>query len=135
MVGLEDAVLIRTSNTLKYEDNYVLMLDRRRFPEQELWQRYSGYEEVATAIEDMVIQGAGSVAFAACFGLALAARRYSSQGDGEFEASITKAAERLKATRPTGEYLVPLVEKMRRLALKARAEGMDPAQAIVAETE
>lgn len=135
MVGLEDAVLIRTSNTLKYEDNYVLMLDRRRFPEQELWQRYSGYEEVATAIEDMVIQGAGSVAFAACFGLALAARRYSLQGDGEFEASITKAAERLKATRPTGEYLVPLVEKMRRLALKARAEGMDPAQAIVAETE
>ena len=34
-MGLEDAVLIRTSNTLKYEDNYVLMLDRRRFPEQE----------------------------------------------------------------------------------------------------
>lgn len=50
VVGLEDAVLIRTSNTLKYEDNYVLMLDRRRFPEQEWWQRYSGYEEVATAI-------------------------------------------------------------------------------------
>ena len=41
--------------------------DRRRFPEQEVWQKYSTYEEVAEAIEDMVIQGAGSVAFAACF--------------------------------------------------------------------
>ena len=117
MVGLEDAVLIRTSNTLKYEDNYVLMLDRRRFQEQELWQRYSGYEEVATAIEDMVIQGAGSVAFAACFGLALAARRYSSQGDGEFE----QYSRRGKESRPAQEYLVPLVEKIA-LALKM-AEG------------
>ena len=44
-MGLDDAILIRTSNTLKYEDNRVLMLDRRQFPEREVWQRHSTYEE------------------------------------------------------------------------------------------
>lgn len=129
------AILIRTSNTLKYEDNLVFMLDRRRFPEQEIWQRYSTYEEVASAIEDMVIQGAGSVAFAACFGLALAARCFSNQKDTGFQANMRKAAQRLKATRPTGEYLVPLVDRMAQVALDARAEGSDPAQAIVRDIE
>lgn len=56
-------ILVRTSNTLKYKDDKVIILDRRRYPEEEVWHTYSSYEEVAAAIEEMVIQGAGSVAF------------------------------------------------------------------------
>lgn len=134
-MSLDHAILIRTSNTLKYDDNKVLILDRRRFPEQEVWQQYSTYEEVASAIEDMVIQGAGSVAFAACLGLALAAHCFSNQKDTEFQANIRKAAQRLRATRPTGEYLVPLVDRMTQLALDARSEGSDPVQTIVCDIE
>ena len=134
-MGLEDAILIRTSNTLRYEDNQVLMLDRRQFPEREVWQRCSNYEQVASAIEDMVIQGAGSVAFAACFGLALAAGCYSSRSHAEFENKLFKAAGRLKSTRPTGEYLIPLVDKMLQIAIEAHAEGTDPVQAVVFNTE
>lgn len=134
-MGLDDAILIRTSNTLKYEDNRVLMLDRRQFPEREVWQRYSTYEEVASAIEDMVIQGAGSVAFAACFGLALAAHCYSSLDEAEFEKNLVKAAGRLKATRPTSEYMIPLVDKMFQVAVEAHAKGPDPAEAVVRKTE
>ena len=83
-MGIEDAILIRTSNTLKYCDNKVLMLDRRKYPEEEVWQAYSTYEEVAQAIEDMVIQGAGSIGFAACFGLGLAAYTFNSLPDPDF---------------------------------------------------
>ncbi len=134
-MSLDDAVLIRTSNTLKYIDDRVLILDRRRFPEQEVWQEYSTYEEVASAIEDMVIQGAGSVAFAASFGLALAAGCFKDQPDREFSDSLQKAAMRLKATRPTGEYLVPMVEQVTVMALEARSQGFDPVQTIVKDIE
>jgi methylthioribose-1-phosphate isomerase len=134
-LSLDDAILIRTSNTLKFVDNQVLILDRRRFPEQEVWQKYSTYEEVAEAIEDMVIQGAGSVAFAACFGLALAAHSFANHSARKFSDNLCTAAARLKATRPTGEYLVPLVEKMALMALDVRSQGLDPVQAIVRDIE
>jgi len=134
-MGLEDVVLVRTSNTLKYTDGRVTMLDRRRYPEEEVWQTYLSYEEVASAIEDMVIQGAGSVAFAACLGLALAARTFGCLSEPEFVKNVRLAADRLKSTRPTGEYLAPLVDRMVAVAVKARGEGVDPAQTIVRETE
>ena len=134
-MGLQDAILVRTSNTLKYKDDKVTMLDRRRYPEEEVWQTYSSYEEVAAAIEEMVIQGAGSVAFAAGLGLALAARTFDYLPHPEFDRSIEIAGERLKRTRPTGEYLIPLVDKLVSICVKARAKNMDPATAIVKEVE
>ncbi|HRC54176.1 MAG TPA: eIF-2B alpha/beta/delta-like protein, partial [Bacillota bacterium] len=134
-MGLEDAILVRTSNTLKYKDDKVIILDRRRYPEEEVWQTYSSYEEVAAAIEEMVIQGAGSVAFAAGLGLALAARTFSYLPQPEFYKSIEIAAERLKKTRPTGEYLIPLVDKMVSICIKAQEENVDPANAIAEEVE
>lgn len=134
-MGIEDAILIRTSNTLKYCDNKVLMLDRRKYPEEEVWQAYSTYEEVAQAIEDMVIQGAGSIGFAACFGLGLAAYTFNSLPDPDFSHMINRAAERLKSTRPTGEYLIPLVDKTVEVCLGARKDGGDPVEAVVKEVE
>ena len=43
--------------TVWLEDDEVVMLDRRRFPEERIYIRLKSPEEVARAIEGMVIQG------------------------------------------------------------------------------
>ena len=52
-------------------EQHVLMLDRRCLPNEETYLRHTGVEDVASAIEDMAIQGAFSISIAAGYGLAL----------------------------------------------------------------
>lgn len=127
--------LAAAANTLKYHDDRVLMLDRRRLPDEEVWQEYTTYEEVAQAIEQMVIQGAGAVSYAAGFGLALALAGSRGHKGEEFGPAVQQAASRLRATRPTGEQLAPLVDVLEKMAVEVRSAGQDPVATVVREVE
>jgi len=97
------------ANNVFLEGNALVIIDRRKLPREEVRVVCRGYEEVARAIENMVVQGAGDIAITAGFGLYLA----SLVNDRDI---IRKAAQRLKATRPTGFHLAALVDKLLGLA-------------------
>jgi methylthioribose-1-phosphate isomerase len=89
-------------------DREVVMLDQRKLPTEEQYVHLTSAEQVATAIETMVVRGAPAIGIAAAYGVVLAA------GD---EAGIA----RLGRTRPTAVNLAWALERMGRVARSAAA--------------
>ncbi len=95
----------RDLRTVWYEDDVVKLLDQRFLPFEIRVHEAHGLEELAVAIEDMVVRGAPAIGAAAAYGFAQARR----QG-----VSAKEAADRLRRTRPTGRDLFAALEFMTR---------------------
>ncbi|HYF75797.1 MAG TPA: s-methyl-5-thioribose-1-phosphate isomerase [Symbiobacteriaceae bacterium] len=118
-------ILTNRADTLKYEDGVVQVLDRRKLPEVVTFVPYRTYEEVAQAIVDMVIQGGPPLAYAAGYGLTLAARQFKGLTTAAYKAALADAHQRLRATRPTAGDIHPLMDNGLALAYKAIDAGRD----------
>ncbi len=94
----------------------VRIIDQRHLPWRFALEDLRTVDEVATAIRDMHVRGAGCIGATAAFGLWLAAET------GE---SLPEAAATLKRTRPTAVNLAWAVDRMlARGATKAEAEAI-----------
>ena len=67
--------------TIEWTDEGIVMIDQRRLPAEELYPVFKTHEEVAQAIEEMVVRGAPAIGVAAARvglsdALALAATSY-----------------------------------------------------------
>jgi methylthioribose-1-phosphate isomerase len=100
--GIPVPTLVRQSVVV--EPDAVRILDRRVFPFERTWVTCRSYEDVATAIEDMVTQSLGPL-FAAAGGMVLAARA------GRLD-TVRAAARRLVATRPTNNGIRDVVAEL-----------------------
>ena len=125
-------ILTNRADTLKYVDGVVRILDRRLLPEEIVFVDCRDYREVARAIVDMVIQGAPPLAYAAGYGLALAARRFRDLPAQAYREALEQAHRELRSTRPTGADIFPLLDRALDLALAAVDEGRDAEAAVVA---
>lgn len=125
-------ILTNRADTLKYVDGVVQILDRRKLPEVVTWVPCRTYEETAAAIVDMVIQGGPPLAYAAGFGLALAARQFKEKRAADLKAALVQAHGHLKSTRPTAGDIHPLMDTALRLALEAVDAGQDPEERVAA---
>ena len=92
------AILSDRFNTLRFDpdQNAVILLNRAKYPLEREYVTCHTVEDVARAVETMVVQGGPPLAYAAGLGLALAEPT---------ESSYRAAAERLLATRPTADDL------------------------------
>lgn len=120
-------LLVRRAGMAEWDDGVVRILDRRALPLAEKYLECRTTEEVAVAIEEMVIQGAFSLSVAAGYGLAL------SCGKGpDVLQDIQSGEARLRKTRPTGLALQRMLTACMQTAETAMAAGEDPGGAIVA---
>ncbi|MCA9937188.1 MAG: s-methyl-5-thioribose-1-phosphate isomerase [Anaerolineales bacterium] len=115
------ALLSDRFKTLYYDtaSHEVVLLDRRKYPFQVVYERYNSVEGVAVAIEEMVVQGGPPLAYAAGLGLVLAAREVDETGDADYRPRLEAAAQRLRHTRPTADDLHHLIPLARQTALDA----------------
>jgi len=97
----------RELRTVWLEDGLVKMIDQRYLPFEVRIYEAKNAEEVAMAIEDMVVRGAPAIGATAAFGIAQAA------GQG---ASLKEVGERFRKTRPTGQDLFFAIDFMMRAA-------------------
>ncbi|UCE92121.1 MAG: S-methyl-5-thioribose-1-phosphate isomerase [Methanobacteriota archaeon] len=86
-----------------WEDGAVRVIDQRLLPDQLQIARIASYEEMADAISDMTVRGAPTIGASGAFGIALA---WAAKSD------LRKAAERLRATRPTAHDLFHSIDLM-----------------------
>lgn len=75
-----------------FENKNVMLIDQRKIPESIEIYIAKDYEDVAYAIENMVVRGAPAIGVAAAYGIAQAALQNK---------DLDKVIERLKKTRPT----------------------------------
>ena len=120
-------LLVRRAGMAEWDDGLVRILDRRALPLSEKYVECRTTEEVAAAIEEMVIQGAFSLSIAAGYGLAL-----SCDAGPDVRKEIRSGAARLGKTRPTGLALHRMLTACQGGAEAAIAAGEDPVAAIVA---
>jgi methylthioribose-1-phosphate isomerase len=88
------------------------MIDQRLLPRREVIRTYRDYQGVARAIRTMVIRGAPAIGVAAAMGVALAIRGSSGV---RARSRFQRAANLLKATRPTAVNLAWAIERMGRV--------------------
>jgi len=90
-------------------DNRVIQLiDQRFLPHRFVIEEVRTVDEMASAIRDMHVRGAGLIGAAAGFGMYLATL---AAGRTSFEDELAAAAAKLKATRPTAMNLAWAVER------------------------
>jgi len=86
----------REMRTVWFDDGIVKLIDQRYLPFEVRVYEAKTYEDVAVAIEDMVVRGSPAIGATAAYGMAQAAH----QG-----LDLKAAADRLRKTRPTGHDL------------------------------
>jgi methylthioribose-1-phosphate isomerase len=97
--------------TIEWKKDRVVMIDQRKLPEEEVYVEFTDYNQVAEAIEKMIIRGAPAIGIAAGYGVVLGLLRVESEEnlDEEFD----RIYRRLERTRPTARNLFWALERMK----------------------
>jgi methylthioribose-1-phosphate isomerase len=114
--------------TIQWNNNRVIMLDQRLLPHKEVYRVYKNYEGVAQAIRDMVIRGAPAIGVAAAMGVALGALWVKGKN---FDREIERIFHTLEKTRPTAVNLFWALERMRRIYIEQRGEGVETVKQLL----
>lgn len=104
--------------TIQWDENRVIMIDQRRLPEEEVYAECKDYDQVAEAIEKMIIRGAPAIGVAAAFGLALGMKKVRKEENRDEK--FRKIYKRLKSTRPTARNLFWALERMKDIYEKSK---------------
>jgi methylthioribose-1-phosphate isomerase len=92
-------------------ERVVQLIDQRFLPHRFVVEEVSTVEQMADAIRQMHVRGAGLIGASAGYGMYLAA--IEAAKTNSFDQHLASAAARLKATRPTAVNLAWAVERVR----------------------
>ncbi|MGA3135720.1 MAG: S-methyl-5-thioribose-1-phosphate isomerase [Terracidiphilus sp.] len=109
--------------TLAWTPEGVRFIDQTKLPLEESYVLARTYEQVAGAIETMVVRGAPAIGVSAAYGIALGAMHTSALTPQEFAPEFDRICARLAATRPTAVNLFWAIDRMKRLFAALLAEG------------
>ena len=96
----------------------VQIIDQRHLPHRFIVEDINTVEQMATAIREMHVRGAGLIGAAAGYGMYLATLEQANSDD--FLSAITSAGEQLMQTRPTAVNLEWAVKRQLRWRLVAK---------------
>lgn len=99
-----------------WSDDHVRLIDQTRLPNEFDYVEIRLYEDMAMAIETMIVRGAPAIGVAAAYGVYLGARAIKTADRSEFLAQLEQVAERLRATRPTAVNLFWAIDRMMKVA-------------------
>jgi methylthioribose-1-phosphate isomerase len=106
------------------DEKVIQIIDQRHLPHQFVIEELETVDQVATAIKEMHLRGAGLIGAAAGFGMYLAA--LEAPKNESFDEYLMQAGERLKSTRPTAVNLAWAVDRQ----LDAIQKGNSAAERI-----
>lgn len=110
---------------IKADDSRVVqIIDQRHLPHHFVIEDLTTVEQVARAIKEMHVRGAGLIGATAGYGMYLAAIRASSDNSQDFMEAMIAAGEVLQATRPTAVNLEWAV-KRQLSAIRASEHDVD----------
>lgn len=98
--------------SVEWVDGTLRMLDQRLLPAACEYLNYTDYRDVAEAIRDMVVRGAPAIGVAAAYGMALAALECQAAELTGLKKELNRAADVLRASRPTAVNLFWAVDRM-----------------------
>ncbi len=122
--------------TVEWDNGRIKLVDQRLLPAEFKVITLDTVEEVARAIKEMYVRGAPAIGATAAFGLALAAQNSDAQDKSTLLQDLNRAADVLRATRPTAVNLFWALERMLRAAqYGAPDDAVAVREALVAEAQ
>ena len=103
---------VASLKTVRWEDGKVIMIDQTKLPNQLVFVEYDDYNQVANAIQTLVVRGAPAIGVSGAFGLALAALQSRAKNKDEMIADLEVAKKTLFETRPTAVNLAWGLERI-----------------------
>ncbi|HWR17629.1 MAG TPA: S-methyl-5-thioribose-1-phosphate isomerase [Terriglobales bacterium] len=98
--------------TLEWTDDGVRFIDQTKLPTEEIYVTCKDYEDVATAIRDMIVRGAPAIGVAAAMGIALGVRYAEGDHVAELRRQFDQICETMGETRPTAVNLFWAIKRM-----------------------
>ena len=92
------------------DERVVQLIDQRFLPHDFVIEQFAAVEQMATAIREMHVRGAGLIGASAGYGMYLAALEAARRDS--FDDYMTRAAAQLRATRPTAVNLSWAIERL-----------------------
>jgi methylthioribose-1-phosphate isomerase len=108
--------------TIEWTPSGVVMIDQTRLPLHEEYVTCRNYQEVATAIRDMIIRGAPAIGVAAAMGVAIGVQHAAEQ---DLDSQVDAICDTLAKTRPTAVNLFWAIDRMKRLYTTLRGRPLD----------
>jgi len=99
--------------TIAWAGDAVLLIDQRKLPAEETMLACRSAEEVARAIEQMVVRGAPAIGVTAAMGIALGAKQIATEEPEAFTRAFEALCARMAATRPTAVNLFWAIDRMK----------------------
>ena len=99
--------------TLEWTSDGVRFIDQTRLPTEEVYVTCRSYQEVATAIRDMVVRGAPAIGVAAAMGIALGILQSAAEDVPSLRRDFDQIAKIIGDTRPTAVNLFWAIRRMR----------------------
>ncbi|MEO8596174.1 MAG: S-methyl-5-thioribose-1-phosphate isomerase [Candidatus Solibacter sp.] len=108
--------------TIEWTPQGVVMIDQTRLPLHVEYVTCRNYQEVATAIRDMIIRGAPAIGVAAAMGVAIGVQQ---AGGADLDAQVEVICDTLGKTRPTAVNLFWAIDRMKRLYGSLRGKPLE----------
>jgi len=109
------------------DEDVVQLIDQRFLPYRFVIEEVHSVEQMADAIREMHVRGAGLIGVSAAFGMYLAATEaVECPASAGFDERVACAAEQLRATRPTAVNLSWAIERQ----LRSIADGKTPEEKV-----
>src|ERR1051325_10030467 len=98
--------------TLEWTSQGVRFIDQTRLPTEEIYVTCGTYQEVATAIRDMIVRGAPAIGVAAAMGIALGIKQSTAPDVSSLRTEFGHICRTIGETRPTAVNLFWAIRRM-----------------------
>ncbi|MBN1378407.1 MAG: S-methyl-5-thioribose-1-phosphate isomerase [Gammaproteobacteria bacterium] len=115
---------------IKWENDFLYLLDQRLLPNQEVYVQFTSSRNVADAIRDMVVRGAPAIGITAAYAVVLSAQSHRDLPN--WREAVLDDIEILQNSRPTAVNLAWALTRMRKRLL---AEMTDPVNDLLQEAQ
>lgn len=99
--------------TVEWTSGGVCFIDQTRLPREEVYVTCKTYQEVATAIRDMIVRGAPAIGVSAAMGIALGMMQSPASDAQALSREFDQIAKVIGETRPTAVNLFWAIRRMR----------------------
>lgn len=107
------------------------LLDQTRLPEEVVYESYTDYRKVASAIKSLKVRGAPAIGVSAAFGVVVGVQASLARTYDGLKAELDTVIGVLGATRPTAVNLFWALDRMRRAAASNSGESVETIQAVL----
>lgn len=99
--------------TVEWTDEGVQFIDQTKLPTEEVYVLCRTYQEVATAIRDMIVRGAPAIGVSAAMGVALGVQQSTAKDTAGLRRDFEHVCQVIGETRPTAVNLFWAIRRMK----------------------